>query len=221
MKKVTELINEWAEFDEQYPDLSIEDFCRHYLISKREEREENKTEEIAEGILPPQTDTLLMKLLGRISAAGQVYCRKALSDIPVITLVGFQYLGSIFHKGESQKTDIINYNLSELSTGIDTLNKLLEEGFISERRDPSDKRAKLVKHTEKGKEILFECYRRLHSIGSLLFDDLAEEDKKLCIQLLKSTEIKHSKLALRVKKSELDEVFVDIKKGWGDCSDHI
>lgn len=221
MNKAAVLINEWAVFDEKYPGANIEDFCRHYLITKREEREENKNEEIAEGILPPQIDTMFLKLLSRISAAGGVYCRKALSDIPAITLDGFQYLGSIYHKGESRKTDIINYNLSELSTGIDTLNKLLDEGFITERKDPSDKRAKLVKHTKKGEEMLFECYRRLHSIGSLLFDELTEEDKKLCIQLLKNVEIKHSKLALRVKKSELDEVFVDIKKGWGDCSDHI
>lgn len=220
MNKAAELINEWAEFDEQYPDADIESFCRHYLIKKREEREVNKTGEIAEGILPPQIDTLLLKLLARISAAGEVYCRKALSDIPVITLEGFQYLGSIFHKGESRKTDIINYNLSELSTGIDTLNRLKNEKLITERTDPSDKRAKLVKHTAKGEEMLFECYRRLHSIGSLLFDELAESDKKLCIQLLKNVEIKHSKLALEVKQSTLDEVFKDIKQGWEDCKEH-
>lgn len=220
MKKVTELINTWAAFDGQYPDSTVEDFCRHYLISRREEHEENKMEQIAEGILPPQIDTLLLKLLSRIAMAGEVYCRKALSDIPVINLEGFQYLGSIYHKGESRKTDIINYNLSELSTGIDILNKLLAEGFITERPDPSDKRAKLIEHTKRGGEMLFECYRRLYSIGSILFDDLDENDKKLCIQLLKNTEIKHSKLALKVKKSEIDKVFVNIKKDWGDCSSH-
>lgn len=196
MNKAVELINEWAEFDEQYPEAGIEDFCRHYLIKKREKENTGK---IAGGALPPQIDNVLMKLLGRIASMGQIYSREVLKDIPEIQLESFYYLTTIMQFGESRKTDIINHHLSELSTGIDILNRLKESGLIEERSDPSDKRAKLIKVSQKGRQLLFKCFQRMSKVGSILFDELADEDKKLCIQLLKNVEIKHAKLALEVK----------------------
>lgn len=198
--KAVELINAWAGFDEQYPEAGIEDFCRHYLIKKREEE---NTGEIAGGILPPQIDNILLKLLGRIASMGQIYSREVLRDLPDIQLEGFYYLTSIRQLGESRKTDIIHQHLSELSTGIDILNRLKASGFITERPDPSDKRARLIKMSPAGERILFQCFRRMAKVGSILFDELAEEDKKLCIQLLKTVEIKHSKLALKAKNQGL------------------
>ena len=218
MNKAVELINEWAEFDEQYPKADIEDFCRHYLIKKREK--DNKGE-IASGALPPQVDNVLMKLLGRIASMGQIYSREMLRDIPEIQLESFYYLTTIMQFGESRKTDIINHHLSELSTGIDILNRLKESELIVERADPTDKRAKLIKVSQKGQQLLFKCFRRMSKVGSILFDDLADEDKKLCIQLLKNVEIKHAKLALEVKTQGLEVLGKlnpkNMKQGNEDC----
>jgi DNA-binding MarR family transcriptional regulator len=210
MNKAVQLINEWAAFDEQYPEASIEEFCRHYLIKKREA--ENRQEAL-DGPVPPQQENVLLKLLGRISVIGQVYARDLLSDIPEIQLEGFYYLVNIMHQGESRKTEIINHQLSELSTGIDILNRLKDEDLIKERLDPSDRRAKLISITEKGRKILFQCFRRMSKVGSILFDEVAEDDRRLCIQLLKNVEIKHAKKALEVKKRGIREVFeVSINK---------
>lgn len=204
MNKAVQLINEWAQFDEQYPEADIEEFCRYYLIQKREQENEKR---ISDGLEPPQLENLLLKLLGRISAIGQIYARQALEDLPEIQLEGFYYLNSIRHRGESRKTEIIRHHLSELSTGIDTLNRLKKEQLIKERTDPSDKRARLVSITDKGRKTLFQCYRRMSGVGSILFDEVAEEDRKLCVQLLKNVEIKHAGLALEVKEKGLEEVF--------------
>lgn len=201
MNKAVELINKWADFDEQYPEASIEDFCRHYLIKKREKENAG---EIAGGALPPQIDNVLMKLLGRIASMAQIYSREALRDIPGIQLESFYYLATIFQFGESRKTDIINHHLSELSTGIDILNRLKESDLIEERSDPSDRRAKLIKASHKGQQLIFQCFRRMSKVGTILFDEIDDDDKMLCIQLLKNVEIKHAKLALEVKTRGLE-----------------
>lgn len=204
MNKTVQLINEWAEFDEQYPEASIEEFCRHYLIKKREAENRGKA---TEGPVPPQQENILLKLLGRISGIGQIYARSLLSDLPEIQLEGFYYLVGIMHTGESRKTDIISRNLSEFSTGMDILNRLKKEGLIKERVDPEDRRAKLISITDKGRKVLFKCFRRMSKVGGILFDKVAEDDRKLCIQLLKNVEIKHSKLATEVKEKGVKEVF--------------
>jgi DNA-binding MarR family transcriptional regulator len=204
MNKAVQLINEWADFEKQYPEASIEEFCRHYLIKKREA--ENRHEK-PEGPQPPQQENMLLKLLGGISGIGQVYARELLSDLPEIQPKDFYYLVNIWHAGDSHKTEIINRQLSELSTGIDILNHLKEIDLIEERIDPSDRRAKLISITEKGKKVLYQCFQRMSKVGAILFDEVAEEDRKLCIQLLKKVVVKHSKLALEVKDKGIKEVF--------------
>jgi DNA-binding MarR family transcriptional regulator len=204
MNKAVQLMNEWGDFDKQYPDADIEEFCRHYLIKKREA--ENPHEK-PDGPQPPQQENVLLKLLGGISCIGQVYARELLSDLPGIQPKDFYYLVTIWHAVDSRKTEIINCQLSELSTGMDILNHLKEMDLIEERVDPSDRRAKLISITEKGKKVLYQCFRRMSKVGAILFDEVAEEDRKLCIQLLKKVEAKHGKLALEVKNKGIREVF--------------
>jgi DNA-binding MarR family transcriptional regulator len=204
MNKAVKLINEWADFDEQYPGADIEEFCRHYLIKKREAvNQQEKTG----GPQPPQQENVLLKMLGRISGIGQIYAGELLKDLSGIQPKDFYYLVSIWHAGDSRKTDIINQQLSGLSTGMDVLNHLKNLGLIEERVDPADRRAKLSSITEKGKKTLYQCFRRMSKVGAILFDEVAEEDRKLCIQLLQNVEIKHAKLALEVKNKGIKEVF--------------
>jgi DNA-binding MarR family transcriptional regulator len=212
MNKTVQLVNEWADFDEQYPEADIEEFCRYYLIKKREAKNQH---EKPKGPQPPQQENMLLKLLGGISCIGQVYAQELLSDLPKIQPKDFYYLVNIWHEGDSHKTDIINRQLSELSTGIDILNHLKNMNLIEERVDPTDRRAKLISITDKGEKTLYQCFRRMSKVGAILFDEVAEEDRKLCIQLLKKVVVKHSKLALEVKNKGIDGVFdmdVDINK---------
>lgn len=203
MNKTVKLVNLWATFEENHPDADIEEFCRHYLLTKKEQQ---NVEEIRSGIVPPDIDNYLLKLLGSIFNIGEFYMRQSIKDIKEINITGFYYLNSIKWMGECRKTDIINHHLSELSSGIDTLNRLLKEDLIEERPDPVDGRARLVRITRKGETLLLKLYDKM-SIGSeILFMDLSDEDKKLVIQLLKRIEPKHARLALESRNTNLEEI---------------
>ena len=78
--------------------------------------------------------------------------------------------------------------------------------MTEERIDPTDKRAKLVKATAKGEKLLVKCYEGLMKVSDIMFWDMGQEDKKLCIQLLRHVEIKHSKLVIAVKDKSIDEI---------------
>lgn len=205
MNKTVELVTEWARFEERYKEATLEEFCRHYLTSQREKRELGEN---FRGVIPPRVDAYLSKLIGRINQIMLLYCGIAMKDIPEIKkMEDFYYLNSVEHLGgESRKTDLIAYNFSELSSGIDILNRLQKSGLIEERTDPEDKRSKLVRTTELGKEVLFRCYKQLLKAGDVTFWGMSEEDKKLCIQLLKHVEIKHSRLAYELRLSTIDEI---------------
>jgi DNA-binding MarR family transcriptional regulator len=137
----------------------------------------------------------------------ELYSEIPLRAIPEIKrLEDFYFLNSITHLGESRKTDIITYNFMELTSGIDVLNRLYKNKLIDERTDPLDKRAKLVKATAKGEKLLTKCYEGLMKVSDIMFWDMGQEDKKLCIQLLRNVEIKHSKLVIAVKDKTIDAI---------------
>ena len=125
-------------------------------------------------------------------------------------LQDFYFLNSIHHLGESRKTVIIDYNFAELSSGIDVINRLLKLQYIEERVDPDDKRGRLIKATAQGGTILKKCYGEMIKVSDIVFWEVSHDEKKLCIQLLKGVEIKHSKLVHKMKVKSIAEIHESI-----------
>lgn len=209
MNKAVELINEWGAFEEKYPDGTIEDFCRHYLISKRE----NQPVEIAGGIRGIHTDGLLLRLIGRIAKLNMVYAQAALAGTGLIQIEEFGLLVVIKQEKNPRKTDIIHTNIQELSSGTDMLARLLKRGLIVEYTDEEDKRSKRVKLTEKGENAFMACIQNVGRMAKMMLNDMPEDDKRLCIQLLKSVDAKFSKLWFRHKGLPFDEIYEDVMGG--------
>ena len=209
MNKTVQLVNEWASFQNDHPEASIEDFCRYYVTVK------HSNQDIGPNFLgtgaPPNPGSYLMKLLGYIVRIFQTYINNAFTDLPLIKQADdFYFLNHISHLGEARKTDIINAQLMGLSTGIDVLNRLLANDLIEERSDPADKRAKLIKLTENGRQVLYECYWQAGKVSDIVLHDLSEQDILLAIQLLRGIEVKHSTLVFELRDKPLDAIYEQI-----------
>lgn len=122
----------------------------------------------------------------------------------------FQFLVIISNLKDPMKTEVINYNFSELSTGLLVIERLKKKKYITEHSNPDDKRSKRLKITDKGQKILDGCYAKLRRIHEMMYYDLSEEDIKLCIQLLQGVEIKYSKLWHTHKGKSFDEIYKEI-----------
>lgn len=209
MHQLVQLVNAYALFSEKHPEAGLEDFCRYFLVH---EREGATRALMADGIVPPNINAQMMKLMGRITLIVGIYGRIALQETRLKNMEGFGFLNVLQHAGEMRKSDVINHLLIELSTGTDILNRLIWEGLAAERPDPGDKRSKLVSITPKGQEVLNECYPQMHKVGHIMFSDLAEDDKKLIVQLLTPVEVKHSKAAVENKSKGIDEIMRQVVK---------
>lgn len=205
MNKTVELVNEWAAYEAAHPEASIEEFCRFYLTQQRSRRE------VAPPFgglgVPPTSRSFLAKLMGFIGSTLGIYFQKAFVNIPEIRQKeDFYFLNNISHKGECRKTEVVYEQMLGLTTGIDTLNRLLAAELISERPDPTDKRAKLLSITPKGQDVLQQCYAASQKVTEIVFHDLSEEDVRLCIQLLRGVETRHSSLVFEVKDLSIDQI---------------
>ena len=204
MNKTVELVNEWSRFEEKFKEGTIEEFCRHYLISQREKKEIGQN---FKGVIPPQVDAYLAKLLGIIFRFMDVYIEAVIREIPEIKRADdFYVINTIFNLGEARKTDIIKNHFLELSSGIDLMNRLVKAKLIKERVDPEDKRSRLMSATDKGERVLMKCYEHFSRLAEIIFWGMSTDDKKLCIQLLRGVEIKHSKIVHGMRGKSLNEI---------------
>jgi DNA-binding MarR family transcriptional regulator len=207
MDKTIELVNLWGAFIKQHPEGSIEDFCRHLLIHQRES--ENISLSLG-GVVPMQTDGQLMKLIGRIHKLHVTYASAAFEGTPLNQLEEFGCLVTIKQRQNPKKSEVIYSNLMELSSGTDMLNRLKAKELIIENDDPEDKRSKRVSLTPLGEKTVAICIVKVLKLAKMMLIEMSEDDKQLCIQLLKSVEIKFSALVQKHKGETFDDIYKEL-----------
>jgi DNA-binding MarR family transcriptional regulator len=204
MNKTVELVNEWSNFEEQFPAGGIDEFCRHYLASKKlragglsqavEAPGKGGDAPAKAGAFTIPTESRLMRLIGRIARLHGGYAMAALEGTPLNSIEEFGLLSTIRQLNEPKKTEAISACLYELSTGTDMLARLRKKGLFVEYNDKADKRSKRLKLTKKGEAVLNDCHDRVRKLAKTMMGDLREDDQKICIQLLKVVEDKFTGL---------------------------
>jgi DNA-binding MarR family transcriptional regulator len=208
MDKTIELVNLWAAFYGQFPQASIEDFCRHRLA--HEKAEAKKAHLPAGGFLPTTIDGNLMRQIGRIFKLHSFYSSIALSETELKSIEEFSLLNIIYHLKEPRKTEAIFTGLYELSTGIDMLKRLKKLGYLSEYADSEDKRSKRLKVTPLGEKVLTASKERVMKLAEMMFFDLSDDHKLLCFQLLKSVEEKFAGNLQIHKNKKFEDIYTEM-----------
>src|SRR5882757_1023792 len=204
MNKTVEMVNEWGRFEMNHPDGTIEDFCRHYLARHKEQKVKGP---LVGGVVPSFNEGLLLKIIGRISKLNMWYANAALKGTDLNQIEEYGMLATIKQEKNPKKTEVIYANLFELSSGTDMLTRLKKRGLIKEYDDKEDKRSKRIELTSKGEKVTEACYLKIRKCARMMAHELTEDDKQLCIQLLKSTEIKFSALWQQHKGKLFDDVY--------------
>ena len=204
MNKTVELVNIWSDFEQKHPDGDIKDFCRYHLIHQREI--ENR-DPLVGGVIPEHTEGLLLKILGRISRMNAVYASTAFEGTGVDQLEEFGILLTIHQEKNPKKTEVIYSMLLELSSGTDMLNRLIKKGFIQEYPDEDDKRAKRLVLTSEGKNALERSRVQIGKVAEMMLFDMEQDDKELCVKLLKNVEKKFSRLFQEHKGKKFDDIY--------------
>lgn len=207
MDRTIELVNRWGDFVTKHPEGDIEDFCRHFLINKRESANKGP---LLGGVVPMQTDGQLMKLIGRIHKLHVIYASAGFEGTPLNQLEEFGCLVTIQQRKNPKKSEVIYSNLMELSSGTDMLNRLKSKGLLKEYDDKEDKRSKRLSLTPLGEKTVASCLDRVLKLARMMLYEMPEDDKQLCIQLLKNIEIKFSSLVQKHKGESFDIIYKEL-----------
>jgi DNA-binding MarR family transcriptional regulator len=207
MNKTVELVNLWSIFEENNPNGSLEDFFRHSLAQQAQKKID---EPLVGGVVPSFNDGLLLKIIGRIQKLNMNYANLALKGTELNQIEEYGILQTIKQERNPKKTEVIYANLFELSSGTDMLTRLKNRDLIKEYDDKEDKRSKRLELTPKGEKAVEVSKMKIFKNAKMIMNDLSEDDKALCIQLLKNVEIKFSALWQKHKNKEFEDIYKEI-----------
>jgi DNA-binding MarR family transcriptional regulator len=206
VNQTVELVKRWGAYEAQHPGASIEDFCRHQLAQNVKPESYGTPKE---GDLRPDLNGQLVILLRRIGKFHIAYSNKALEGTGLDQMEEFGILVTIYNQKNPIKSEAIYNNIMELSSGSNMLIRLKKRGLVSEYDDEQDKRVKRLKLTAKGEATLLTAKEVVLKVARMMVNELTDEQKRLCIQLLSPIDRRFSGLFQKQRAKPFDEIYLE------------
>ncbi len=168
-----------------------------YSLSKPETAVEVSEEELL--------NVALSQHIAHLYRFAKGYTKIALEDSPLITMDDFLYLGKIMELNTCTKTELIEHNSHEKTSGMEIIKRLLKNGFIDQRNDPDDGRSKQVSITPEGEKEFFAALAGMQKSANLVGGPLSTVEKLHLMHLLKKLYEFHKPLFAE-KNASLDEM---------------
>lgn len=197
--QLVHLVNSFHAYAQQHPGASIEDFCRYHLaISSLDSQKSIIREDFSKNVLISIT-------LGRLARFADMYTKKVLEHLPLSNTDDIVYLMILDRHDSPRKSELIQQGLSEFSTGVEIIRRLLHAGLVEELPDPEDRRSKRIRLTDTGRSLLYEIYPKMGAVADIVAGSLQEQEKDLLIQILGRLDGLHQEAYQTVKTKNLDE----------------
>lgn len=184
MNKTYEIVKAWAEFEEQYPDGNIDDFCRHFLTHQKS-KQGKYDEELCNDC---DQQFHLSRIMNQLSRLWMYFTQNAIRTFNLSNFDEFVFLYTVDAIKDIKKKDLIYINFIEISSGLLIIDRLIKKGILKETVDEKDKRSKLLTITKKGKKVLTESRLAIDKVAHDMYEGMPEDDMLLCIQFLAPTE---------------------------------
>ncbi|KGE85435.1 MAG: MarR family winged helix-turn-helix transcriptional regulator [Phaeodactylibacter xiamenensis] len=137
-----------------------------------------------EGSLPPNTDGLISMFFGFMANYAAYYARRIFRHLDLYSMTDWAFLATLEQEEPLTKSVLIQKNILEKSTGTEVLKRLKKQGYIEELSNPEDRRAKLVRLSDKGRKVVAEANARIIPMGEVVTGDLTTAEKQQLLNLL-------------------------------------
>ncbi|WP_282778649.1 MarR family winged helix-turn-helix transcriptional regulator [Phaeodactylibacter xiamenensis] len=135
-------------------------------------------------VLPPNTDGLISMFFGFMANYAAYYARRIFRHLDLYSMTDWAFLATLEQEEPLTKSVLIQKNILEKSTGTEVLKRLKKQGYIEELSNPEDRRAKLVRLSDKGRKVVAEANARIIPMGEVVTGDLTMAEKQQLLNLL-------------------------------------
>ncbi|SDM64757.1 DNA-binding transcriptional regulator, MarR family [Daejeonella rubra] len=141
-----------------------------------------------------QIDNSIGRLFIYMSRYAKSYIKKTLDGTALQSPEDFTCLAILLTHDSLSKSDLINRNIQEKTSGTEVIRRLLQAGLVSQFDDENDKRSKRVSITEQGKQLLYRVFDDMNDVGKMVAGNLSFSEKLNLQYLLQKLDNFHYKL---------------------------
>jgi len=205
--EIKKLIDLWEEYEQDTEKRSIHHFAEWILVQDKKSYNTSQQRKIPSAplLFPEYAKYLqnqsqkskILDIIARISRFHDFYFRKFLNDLPINTRLEYHFLYSVDVLGQVRKTDVIHLQLVEFTTGMDIIKRLINQGFLEELPNASDKRTRLLAITENGKTLLKNATKKINEEIEMFLSSIDENKWKKIIPVLEEIHDFHNEVYLK------------------------
>lgn len=119
------------------------------------------------------------------------YVKKALHDSPLQSIDDFSYLIVLLTHESLSKTELINKNVHEKTTGMEIIKRMVKNGLMIQYDDADDRRSQRVAISPQGRAVVFSIIGNMGDVSKIMSANLTDNEKSLLIYLLKKLDHFH------------------------------
>ncbi len=149
---------------------------------------------------------ILTMLIGFLFRYAKLYIKKALEDTPLSTLDEFSFMASLGNYDSLTKSELINQNIVEFTSGIEIIKRLVRQELIEEFADPNDRGSKRVKLTDKGREAMAQVLVPMNQVAQIVEADITPEEMSTIVPILYRLNDFHAVIHLKDRKSPIEDI---------------
>ncbi|MCC6287389.1 MAG: winged helix-turn-helix transcriptional regulator [Chitinophagaceae bacterium] len=129
-------------------------------------------------------ESVISTLIVHMNRYAKAYSKSAIHGSGFSTQDEYIYLINLKAFGEMTKMDLIKKNIHEKPVGIQIINRLIYQGWISQRSSSTDKRSKIIKINSKGLKALEQQMNKIRQATRIVSGNLSYSEKIELIRLL-------------------------------------
>ncbi|MDD3078250.1 MAG: MarR family transcriptional regulator [Paludibacter sp.] len=175
----------------------------HESVTSRELGGDFKNYEPEEGNGQNTDISILIVLLFRYAKG---YIKKALKDSMIKTADEFSFLITLLTFDSLSKTELIQKQVMEKTSGTEIINRLLKLGLLEQYQDEVDKRSIRVKISPSGRVELFKILPQMRTVSQIVAGNLTVNEKNMLAYMLRKLEHFHNDIYLNKKDNNLEEL---------------
>jgi len=201
-KLVYKLLNLVEKFEAENTDreLCLSDFSG-FLINQLNESNSATAADVRFGKNEDESQKLAFQIdnsIGRLfiymSRYAKSYVKKTLDGTALQSPEDFTCLAILLTHDSLSKSDLINRNIQEKTSGTEVIRRLLQAGLVNQLDDENDKRSKRISITEQGKQLLYRVFDDMNDVGKMVAGNLSFTEKLNLQYLLQKLDAFHYKL---------------------------
>jgi DNA-binding MarR family transcriptional regulator len=194
LKKLLEKVETYEKL-RPHESINIADFAQWLAHDAQQNNIENEP-------LPPpsvgeEPSDKIGGLVGRLFRYAKTYSKIALKDTPLQTVDEFVYLVTLAHRGGMTKSELIEHNIQERTTGIEIIKRLVRANWILEQDDPDDRRSRRLTLTPEGVGVLRGVFGKMQGISKIVLGNLNRTEQRQLVDLLNRLDHFHHEIFMQ------------------------